>query len=89
MSNHFLNICCEEEKMVKIKFIQPRGGLTTAETILELIQENPQGLTMKSISKETNRPISMLNICLRNLIKDKLVKVKLSDNKMQQIYQKC
>lgn len=75
--------------MVKIKFIQPRGGLTTAETILELIQENPKGLTMKSISQETNRPISMLNICLRNLIKDKLVKVKLSENKMQQIYQKC
>ena len=75
--------------MVKIKFIQPRGGLTTAETILQLIQDNPKGLTMKSISQETNRPISMLNICLRNLIKDKQVKVKLSDNKMQQIYQKC
>lgn len=75
--------------MVKIKLIQPRGGLTTAEAILQLIQENPKGLTMKSISQETNRPISMLNICLRHLIKDKLVKVKLSDNKMQQIYQKC
>jgi hypothetical protein len=75
--------------MAKIKFIQSRGGPTTAEEILQLIQENPQGLTIKSISKEMNRPVSMLNICLRNLIKDKQVKVKLSDNKMQQIYQKC
>lgn len=75
--------------MVKIKFIQPRGGLSTSEKILQVIQENPKGVTLKSISQQTNRPISMLNICLRNLIKDKQVKVKLSDNKMQQIYQKC
>ena len=73
--------------MTRITFIQPRGGLTTAERILQLIQDHPQGLTLKSLSQKTNRPISMLNICLRNLIKDKQVKVKLSDNKMQQIYQ--
>ena len=75
--------------MVKIKFIQPRGGLTTSEKILQVIAENPRGLTIKSLSQQTNRPISMLNICLRNLIKDKQVKVRLSENKMQQIYQKC
>lgn len=75
--------------MVKIKFIQPRGGLTTSEKILQIIEANPSGLTIKSLSQQTNRPISMLNICLRNLIKDKQVKVKLSENKMQQIYQKC
>ena len=73
--------------MVQIKFIQPRGGLTTTEKIMEVIRANPQGVTMKSISREMNRPISMLKICLRNLIKDKQVKVKLSENKMQQIYQ--
>ena len=75
--------------MVKIKFIQPRGGLSTSEKILQIIQQNPQGMTIKSLSQQMNRPISMLNICLRILIKDKQVKVKLSENKMQQIYQKC
>ncbi len=75
--------------MVKLKFIQARGGLTTTERILQIIQNNPRGLTMKSLSQETNRPISMLNICLRNLIKDKQVKVRLSNNRMQQIYHKA
>ena len=73
--------------MPMIKFIQARGGMTTSEMILKAIEQNPNGMTIKSISQETNRPVSMLNICLRNLIKDKQVKVRLSDSKMQKIYQ--
>ena len=75
--------------MPTIKFIERRGGLTTNQMILKTIEQHPQGMTIKSISKEINRPVSMLNICLRTLIKDKQVKVKLSDNRMQRIYQKC
>lgn len=72
--------------MARIKFIKARGGLNTTETILQIIQLNPGGLTLKSLSKEMNRPVSMLNICLNNLIQSKQIKVKLSDNKMQKIY---
>ena len=74
--------------MPTIKFIKARGGMTTNEMILQAMEQYPQGMTIKSISQELNRPISMLNICLRNLIKDKQVKAKLSENKMQRIYQK-
>lgn len=72
--------------MAKIRFIQARGGLSTTERLLQIIAQNPHGLTLKSLSKEMNRPVSMLNICLNSLIKTKQVKVKLSDNKMQKIY---
>ena len=74
--------------MATIKFIKARSGMSTNEMILKAIEQNPEGMTIKSISKQTNRPVSMLNICLRSLIKDKQVKVKLSDSKMQKIYQK-
>ncbi|MBD2395807.1 winged helix-turn-helix domain-containing protein [Cyanobacterium aponinum FACHB-4101] len=74
--------------MARIKFIKSRGGLTTTERILQIIQENPKGLTLKSLKQEINRPVSMLNICLKTLIQTKQIRVivELSEDQVQKIY---
>ena len=56
-----------------IRILIPTPGQTTTERILELIQNNPQGLTIGELQQELNRPVSMLQICLRDLIADQLV----------------
>lgn len=75
---------CEE--MVTIKLIKARGGLSTAERLLQIINQNPNGCTVKQLSQAINRPVSMINICLKTLISKKQVKVNLSNNQMQRIY---
>ena len=72
--------------MATLKFIKATPGLNTTEKLLQVIKANPQGLTIKALSKQLNRPISMLNICLKTLISSKQVKVKLSRNGMQRIF---
>ena len=70
--------------MANLKFIKATPGLNTTEMLLLLIKANPQGLTLKVLSNKINRPISMLNICLKSLIKNKQVEVKL--NGMQRVF---
>ncbi len=53
--------------MAEIIVIQPRGGKTTAQMVLELIKLSPNGLKVIDISKTLNRPISMIQICLKQL----------------------
>ena len=71
--------------MATIKFITGSGGLATTETLLEAINQYPDGCTIKQLSQSINRPVSMINICLKTLISQKQVKVKLSNNRMQRI----
>jgi predicted transcriptional regulator len=59
---------------LEIRILTPTPGKTTTEQILELIQNNPQGLTIGELQQQLNRPVSMLQICLRDLVADKLVK---------------
>jgi predicted transcriptional regulator len=41
---------------------------------MTVIQNNPQGLTIRELQQELNRPVSMLQICLKSLIADQLIK---------------
>lgn len=63
--------------MNNIIFIKARGGLTTGEVLLNVINQHPQGLTLKQLSNSINRPISMINICLKQLSGSKEVKIQL------------
>lgn len=63
--------------MVKLIFIEARGGLTTSEMLLQVINENPNGLTLKQLSNIINRPVSMINICLKQLTSRKQIRVQL------------
>ena len=59
--------------MIKIKIISGTPGINTRERILELIQSRSTGITIKEICKLINRPISMIQICLKELIADKAI----------------
>jgi DNA-binding transcriptional regulator YiaG len=49
---------------------------TTTDRLLESIRDRPDGLTIKELSDTLNRPISMLQICLKILIASKKVAVR-------------
>ena len=72
--------------MPTIKIIQATPGPKTTERLLNLLQNYPEGITMRKLSQQLNRPVSMVNICLKNLISAKQVNVKLSKNGMQRLY---
>ena len=59
--------------MIKIKIISGTPGINTRERILELIKSRSTGITIKEICKLINRPISMIQICLKELIADKAI----------------
>ena len=59
--------------MIEIKIISGTPGINTRERILELIQSRSTGITIKEICKLINRPISMIQICLKELIADKAI----------------
>lgn len=59
--------------MIEIQIISATPGLSTREQILRLIQARNTGVTIKEISKLINRPISMIQICLKELIADKAI----------------
>ncbi|BAQ63907.1 hypothetical protein [Geminocystis sp. NIES-3709] len=63
--------------MPNLIFIKARGGLTTGEQLLQVINQNPNGCTIKYLSNSINRPVSMINICLRQLISSKQITVQL------------
>ncbi len=71
--------------MATIKFISSSGGRSTTEKLLEVINQNPDGSTIKQLSQSINRPVSMINIALKTLVSQKQVKVRLSNNRMQKI----
>ncbi|MDJ0581668.1 MAG: hypothetical protein QNJ66_16840 [Crocosphaera sp.] len=56
--------------------IKATPGLTTDEIILNLLKDYPQGLTVKELSDKINRPISMIQTCLKLLVACKKVKSK-------------
>ena len=56
------------------------SSITTTDRLLELIHHHPDGLTIKELSDRLNRPVSMIQICLKILIASKKVAVR------QQIY---
>jgi predicted transcriptional regulator len=63
-----------------IKIISPRKGLNTSEQIFEIIQVYPQGITVQELSDRLNRPVSMLNLCLKSLVASKRVLARKNHN---------
>ena len=59
------------------------SSLTTTDRLLESIDNHPDGLTIKELADQLNRPISMLQICLKILIASKKVAVRQQINGQQ------
>lgn len=57
--------------MIEIQIISATPGISTHEKILNIIQTRSTGITIKEISKTINRPISMVQLCLRDLVSSK------------------
>jgi predicted transcriptional regulator len=57
--------------VIQIKIISATPGVSTREQILGIIQTRSTGITIKEISKIINRPISMIQVCLKELISSK------------------
>jgi predicted transcriptional regulator len=56
--------------------IKATPGLTTNEKILELLEKSPDGLTVKQLSDLLNRPISMIQKCLKILVSAQRITIK-------------
>lgn len=59
--------------MIEIKIISASPGTSTQEQVLKLVQARKTGITIKEIKSIVNRPISMIQIHLRELIADKAI----------------
>ena len=59
--------------MIKINIISATPGISTEEQILQLIQARKTGITVKEIRKILNRPISMIQVYLKELIASKAI----------------
>ncbi len=66
--------------------ISSTPGLTTKERVLKLISTHPEGITAKILSDRLNRPISMINYCLKDLKGAKFIQGKLNIENKQWIY---
>jgi DNA-binding transcriptional regulator YiaG len=55
------------------------SSLTTLDRLLQSISDRPDGITIKELSDTLNRPISMLQICLKIAISSRKVAVKQRD----------
>ena len=64
------------------------SSLTTTDKLLELIRNHPEGLTAKELGDILNRPVSMLQICLKILTASRKVALKQRNNghKIANIY---
>lgn len=72
--------------MATIQIINPSPGPTTTEKLLKILQNRPEGTTIREIQSILNRPVSMLQICLKPLIASGQVYVKLNGSGMQRVY---
>lgn len=59
--------------MIAIEIITATPGPSTSEQILNLIEDRTTGITIKEISKIINRPVSMIQVCLKDLISAKYI----------------
>ena len=59
--------------MIEINIISATPGISTQEQVLKLVQARKTGITIKEIKRILNRPISMIQIHLQELIADKAI----------------
>lgn len=72
--------------MIHIKIITATPGLNTQEKLSELIEERKTGITITEMSQKVNRPVSMLQICLKQLISANKVRARKSKVSNNLIY---
>ena len=60
-----------DQLAINIQIISATPGISTHEKILDIIQTRNTGITIKEISKTITRPISMVQLCLKDLISSK------------------
>ncbi|MBW4622184.1 MAG: hypothetical protein KME17_22875 [Cyanosarcina radialis HA8281-LM2] len=60
--------------LVKIVILRPQPGLNTTEKILELLTAHPEGLTVKEMHLQINRPISWVQTSLKSLMSSRRVR---------------
>lgn len=72
--------------MTYIKIITATPGPNTQEKLSQIIEERKTGITIKEMSQEVNRPVSMLQICLKQLISAKKVRARKSKVSNNLIY---
>jgi DNA-binding transcriptional regulator YiaG len=58
-------------------------SLTTIDRLLESIRNSPEGLTVKQLADLLNRPVSMIQICLKISIASRKVAIKQQTNRHQ------
>ena len=63
----------QENIVIQIQIISATPGMTTQEQVLQLIRERKTGITIKEIKQILNRPISMIQIHLKELLADKVI----------------
>ena len=59
--------------MIEINIISATPGISTRERVLEIIQTRKTGVTSKEICRLLNRPVSMIQVCLKDLIATKAI----------------
>lgn len=72
--------------MSELCFIKQKKGISTSDHIIRAVKEHPQGITVGELSNKLNRPVSMLQVCLKSLVSEEKIEKKLSENQMQLIY---
>ncbi len=75
--------------MIGIKIINATPGPTTSDLILEFIRQRATGTTLKEICNSLNRPVSMVQVCLKNLISAKYIFARKSKTGVGLIYYPC
>ena len=65
--------CSQKSAVIEIQIISASPGMSTQEQVLDLIRTRRTGITIKEIKRILNRPISMIQIHLKELIADKAV----------------
>lgn len=79
-------LLCDELGTLNLAIIEippDFSSSTTTDRLLELISIHPDGLTIKELADTLNRPVSMLQICLKILTASRKVTVKQRTNGQQ------
>ena len=72
--------------MTKIKIITAEPGQDIKEKIIAIVETRKTGITIRELSQKFNRPVSMLQICLKQLVSSKQIVARQSKVNSNLIY---
>lgn len=72
--------------MPTIQIIRATPGPTTSERIVQLLSAHPQGMSVKELSRELNRPFSMVQHCLKPLVASQAISVRFNQDGREWLY---